>query len=231
MSDSRRVLFVLTNHDELGDTGEETGYYLPEAAHPYRVLREAGYEIDFVSPEGGPVPVDPESRDLEDEANASFLEAEEEALEDTLAAGEIDPDDYAAIYFAGGHGTMWDFPDCRPLAEATTRIWENGGVVGAVCHGPAGLVNVRLSDGAPLVDGREVSCFTNEEERAVECDEVVPFLLETRLEERGATVRKAEPWQEKVVVDGRLVTGQNPASAEGVGEGMVRVLEPEPAGV
>lgn len=232
MSDSDRVLFVLTNHDELGDTGEETGYYLPEAAHPYRVLREAGHEVEFVSPEGGAVPMDPESRDLDDEANAAFLEAEGDALESTLAADEIDPSDYAAIYFAGGHGTMWDFPDCRPLAEATARIWEDGGVVGAVCHGPAGLVNVRLSDGSYLVDGREVSCFTNEEERAVDCDDVVPFLLETRLEERGATVLKAEPWQEKVVVDDRLVTGQNPASAEGVGEAMARALEQrEPAAV
>ena len=231
MSDTRRVLFVLTNHGELGDTGRDTGYYLPEAAHPWSVLREAGWEIDLASPEGGPVPVDPESRDLEDEANARFLEAEEDALASTVAIEEVDPSDVAAIYFAGGHGTMWDFPGCEPLAALTARIWEDGGVVGAVCHGPAGLVEVRLSDGTPLVEGREVSCFTDEEERAVECEDVVPFLLETRLRELGATIRKAEPWQEKVTVDGRLVTGQNPASAEGVGRAMARVLEPETAAV
>lgn len=231
MSETRRVLFVLTNHGELGDTGRDTGYYLPEAAHPWSVLREAGREIDLASPDGGPVPVDPESRDLDDEANARFLEEEAEALEDTIAVDQVDPSDYAAIYFAGGHGTMWDFPGCEPLADLTARIWEEGGVVGAVCHGPAGLVDVRLPDGAPLVRGREVSCFTDEEERAVECDEVVPFLLETRLRELGATIRKAEPWQEKVTVDGRLVTGQNPASAEGVGRAMARALEGEPAGV
>lgn len=230
MADTKRILFVLTSHDRLGDTGQETGYYLPEAAHPWRVLREAGHRIDLASPEGGPVPVDPESHDLEDEANAAFLEAEEDALEDTLAADALDPSEYDAIYFAGGHGTMWDFPDCQPLIDATRDIYEAGGVVAAVCHGPAGLVNVRLSDGAYLVDGREVSCFTDEEERAVELDEVVPFLLETRLRERGAAIRKAEPWQEKVVTDGRLVTGQNPASAEGVGEAVARLLEREPAG-
>ncbi len=231
MADTKRILFVLTSHDELGDTGQPTGYYLPEAAHPWRVLREAGHRIDLASPEGGAVPVDPESHDLEDEANAAFLEAEEDALENTLAADAVDPSDYDAIYFAGGHGTMWDFPDCRPLIEATRKIYEDGGVVAAVCHGPASLVNVKLSDGTYLVEGREVACFTDEEERAVELDEVVPFLLETRLRERGATIRKAEPWQEKVVTDGRLVTGQNPASAEGVGEAVARLLEREPAGV
>lgn len=231
MADTKRILFVLTSHGELGDTGEKTGYYLPEAAHPYAVLRDAGYEIDFASPRGGEPPMDPESRDLDDEANAEFLEAETDALERTMSTDEIDPADYAAIYFAGGHGTMWDFPGDRALADATARIWESGGVVGAVCHGPAALVDVELSDGSYLVDGCEVSCFTNEEERAVELDDVVPFLLESRLEERGATVRKAEPWQEKVVVDGRLVTGQNPASAEGVGRAIAQVLQPEPASV
>lgn len=225
MVETRRILFVLTNHDELGDTGESTGYYLPEAAHPWRVLREAGHRIDLASPRGGEVPMDPESHDLDDEANAAFLEAEEDALGNTMAADAIDPSDYDAIYFAGGHGTMWDFPGCDPLAEATQRIWEADGVVAAVCHGPAALVDVRLSGGEPLVEGREVTCFTNEEERAVERDEVVPFLLESRLRELGATIRKAEPWQEKVTVDGRLVTGQNPASAEGVGEAVARELE------
>lgn len=225
MADAKRILFVLTNHDELGDTGQKTGYYLPEAAHPYAVLRAAGHRIDLASPRGGPVPVDPESRDPDDEANAAFLEAEEDALEHTLAADEIDPSDYDAIYFAGGHGTMWDFPGCEPLAEATRRIYEDGGVVAAVCHGPAGLVDVELSDGSWLVDGREVSCFTDDEERAVECEDVVPFLLESRLRERGATIRKAGLWEEMVTVDGRLVTGQNPASAEGVGAGVARVLE------
>lgn len=227
----KRILFVLTNHDELGDTGRKTGYYLPEAAHPYAVLRDAGHEIEFASPRGGPVPVDPESRDLDDEANAAFLEAEEEALEATTAADQVDPSRYDAIYFAGGHGTMWDFPGCEPLARATRRIFEDGGVVSAVCHGPAGLVDVRLSDGGWLVDGREVSCFTDEEERAVDCEDVVPFLLESRLREHGATIRKAEPWQEMVTVDGRLVTGQNPASAEGVGAAVARVLGRETAGV
>ena len=231
MADTKRILFVLTGHGEMGDTGDPTGYYLPEAAHPWKVLREAGWEIDFASPEGGAVPMDPESEDLDDEANAAFLEAEEASLEATMAAGDVDPSDYDAIYFAGGHGTMWDLPGCEPLAEATRSIWEDGGVVAAVCHGPAGLVDGKLSNGEYLVDGREMACFTDEEERAVERDDVVPFLLESRLREHGATVRTAEPWQENVVVDGRLVTGQNPASAEGVGRAIARVLGRETAGV
>ena len=223
-----RILFVLTSHDELGDTGEKTGYFLSEVAHPYHVLRDAGCSIDFVSPQGGAVPMDPSSHDLDDPDNAAFLDDEDAqaALEDTFAPGEVDPDDYDAIYFAGGHGTMWDLPHDEQLAALTQRIYEDGGAVGAVCHGPAGLVNVERADGEPLVAGRTVACFTNEEERAMELDDAVPFLLETQLRERGATIEKADNFEEQVVVDGRLVTGQNPASAKGVGEALARIVRP-----
>lgn len=225
MSDKQRILFTLTNHAELGDTGDPTGFFLSEAAHPYQVLRKAGFTIDFVSPEGGAVPIDPSSHDLDDEANAAFLDAEGDALQDTFAPIGVDPSDYAAIYFAGGHGTMWDFPDHDGLINLTSAIYEHGGVVGAVCHGPAGLVNVRLPDNsAYLVDGKQMTCFSDEEERSAELDDVVPFLLESKLKERGAHIETAEPFQQKVVIDGRLVTGQNPASATGVGQALADVI-------
>jgi len=225
-----RIAFVLTSHDTLGDTGNDTGYFLSEVAHPYLVLHEAGAEIDFISPEGGPVPMDPSSRDLEDKGNATFLRLEgmEDALNSTTAAADVDPADYDAIYFAGGHGTMWDFPDNEALQHLTAAIYEDGGAVGAVCHGPAGLVNVHLSDGSRLIDGKRVSCFTDAEEHEVELQDVVPFLLETTLRKHGATIEKAGNWEASVAVDGRLVTGQNPASAEGVGEALARILRERP---
>jgi len=224
MSDAERILFVLTNHAELGDSGDPTGFFLSEASHPYQVLREAGYEIDFVSPQGGAVPIDPSSHDLDDAANAAFLDAEENALQDTFAPIGVEGNAYAAIYFAGGHGTMWDFPDHEGLINLTSSIYQRGGVVGAVCHGPAGLVNVRLPDGSYLVEGKQMTCFTDDEERSMELDDVVPFLLESKLEERGAHIEAAEPFQDNVKVDGRLVTGQNPASATGVGQALADVI-------
>lgn len=223
-----RILFVVTNHGELGDTGKETGWFLPEVAHPYHVLTEEGFQIDFASPQGGSAPLDPSSKDLDDEQNRAFYEehvSEDDTLEDTLSPSEIDPNDYGAVFYAGGHGTMWDFPANEKLAQIAATIYDRGGVVSAVCHGPAALVNLKLPNGEYLIDGKRVSAFTNEEERDAELDEVVPFLLVDRLEERGATHVKSDPWQECVEVDDRLVTGQNPASAHGVGEEIARHLK------
>jgi putative intracellular protease/amidase len=134
-------------------------------------------------------------------------------------------EDYAAIFYAGGHGTMWDFADHPELARMGGAIYDRGGVVGAVCHGPAGLVNIKLADGTYLVAGKNVAAFTNEEESAVKLEKVVPFSLQDKLVERGAKHQAAPKFDAKVVVDGRLVTGQNPASATGVGEEMVKLLE------
>jgi putative intracellular protease/amidase len=129
-----------------------------------------------------------------------------------------------AIFYAGGHGTMWDFPDNAQLASIAASIYERGGVVAAVCHGPSGLVNIRLSDGKYLVDGKEVSGFTNEEEKAMGLTDIVPFLLEDKLKSRGAKYSKAAAFQKHVVVSDRLVTGQNPQSASGVGDGIAKLL-------
>jgi len=146
-------------------------------------------------------------------------------VENTLHPSQVNPSEYVAIFYAGGHGTMWDFPDNADLAQIAASIYEQGGIVSAVCHGPAGLVNIRLSNHEFLVSGKVVSGFTNEEEAAVGLTEVVPFLLEKVLIERGSTVEKAPNFQAKVVVSDRLITGQNPASAAGVGEQIVALLK------
>ncbi|WP_416260233.1 type 1 glutamine amidotransferase domain-containing protein [Gibbsiella quercinecans] len=225
---SKRILFVLTSHDRKGTVESKnaapSGFYLSEVTHPYYVLAKEGYEIDFVSPKGGKTHVD--GLDLSDPANASFWnnDALREATQNTLKPSQIDPDVYDAVFYAGGHATMWDFPDNTELASISSRIYENGGIVAAVCHGPAGLVNIRLSDDKYLVAGKKVSAFTNNEERAVGLYDIVPFLLEDTLKEKGAEYISAENFQSQVVVSERLVTGQNPASAKGVAEAMLPLL-------
>jgi putative intracellular protease/amidase len=219
----------LTSHDKKGNTGEKTGAYLPEVAHPWVALRAAGYHVDLASPKGGQPPLD--GVDRKDPAQAAFLDDPEmaEALAHTLTPAQAAERHYRAVFFAGGHGTMWDFPDAKELADLAAETYERGGVVGAVCHGPAARVNLRLSSGEPLVAGKEVAAFTNDEERAVKLDHVVPFLLADALVERGARHRPGPMWKPNVVVSERLVTGQNPASAKGVGEEMARLLGARPA--
>lgn len=222
----RRILFLLTNHGRLGKatdaSADKTGFHLAEAAYPWQVLSQAGFDVDIATPKGGEAPVDPGSRDLDDAVNRRFLEDEgiQGQLANTPALNSLELGDYDAIYFPGGHGTMWDLPDSEDVQRAVREMYEDGKVVAAVCHGPAALVNVKLADGSWLVDGKKVSVFTDEEEKAVEKDGVVPFLLAKKLVERGATHEKAGNFEASVSVDERLVTGQNPASARGVAEAM-----------
>lgn len=222
----KRVLIVVTSHEDLGDTGEKTGYYLPEVTHPYYALKEKGLDIVFISPKGGKAPMDEKSRDLEDAKNKQFVETPEtmRLLENTQNASDIDAKEFRAIVFTGGHGTMWDFPDDKNLQNIASTIYEDGGVVAAVCHGPAALVNIKLSDGNYLIKGKKFAAFTNDEEDEVKLSSVVPFMLVTKLIERGGKHESAPNWQPKVVVDQRLVTGQNPASAEGVGDAVAELL-------
>ncbi len=224
------ILLVLTNHSDLGTTGRKTGFYLSEAAHPYKVFTENEHQVTIASPTGGFAPIDPKSMELDDEANASFWKKygngddEMPGLNFTKALAEIDASEYSAIFFAGGHGAMWDFPDSEPLKKLTVSIYEAGGAVGAVCHGPAALVNVNLSDGSKLIAGKKTAVFTNSEESAVELTETVPFALETAFTEAGATVETAVDFTENAVRDGRLVTGQNPASAKKAGELLLEAI-------
>jgi putative intracellular protease/amidase len=221
---NKRILFVLTSHDDLGGF-RKTGFYVPEAAHPWKVFSEHGYEIDFVSPKGGRPPMDGFKADDPDQV--AFLEnsAVKSKLENTLRPDQVEVSRYDAIFYVGGHGAMWDFPDNTELQRITAAIYERGGVVSAVCHGPAGLVNVQLSSGAYLVNGKTVAGFTDEEERAVKLQDTVPFMLESRFKERGAKVVTAPNFQANAQIDGRLVTGQNPASALAVANAVLGVLE------
>ena len=218
------ILFALTSHDSLGDTGRRTGAYAPEFAHPAAVFLEAGYNVAFVSVRGGQVPLDGLKDD--DTITQGFLAEPwvQRALATTPTAAGLDPNDYAAIYYAGGHGTMWDFPQDSDLATLAAAIYEQGGVVAAVCHGPAGLVNLTLSDGTYLVEGKKVSSFTDEEEAAVGLTDVVPFLLQSELERRGGKHEQAPNFADFAVADQRLVTGQNPASAASVARLTVQAL-------
>lgn len=220
----KKVLFVVTSHDRKGSTGESTGFYLSEVSHPWEVLLHAGYDVDFVSPEGGKAPVD--GFNLGDEVNKNFWDnsAYRYKIEHTLKPSQVRPEQYSAIHYAGGHGAMWDFPENKALAKIAASIYEHGGIVSAVCHGPAGLINIRLSSGKYLVDGKRINAFTNEEEAAVKLDSVVPFLLESKLVERGAVFEKSGLWQPYVVSDQRVITGQNPQSAKVVGEAVLAAL-------
>lgn len=221
-----KVLIVVTSHSQLGTTGKPTGYYLSEVAHPYAKFAEAGFEVDIASPEGGKAPMDPNSLDLNDKTISTLMKDSkfESKLKETLKLRAVDLSKYKAIVFAGGHGTMWDFPD-GDVPQAIKKVYENNGVVAAICHAPAALVNAKLSDGTYLVSGKKVTGFSNAEEDAAKLTQIMPFLLETTLVDRKAKYEKSPLWKEKVVVDGRLVTGQNPASAEGVGAAVVKILK------
>ncbi len=220
----KKILFVVTSHDSKGKTGEKTGYYLGEVSHPWEVLVEAGYEIDFVSPKGGNPPVD--GFDLNDAVNKKFWEDKHyhQKITNSLKPSDVKPLDYVAIFYAGGHGAMWDLPNNTELANIASKIYEQNGIVAAVCHGPAGLLDIKLSDGKFLIAGKKVNGFSNEEEELVKLTQVVPFLLENQMKERGGIYEKSAPWQNHVTIDGRLITGQNPQSAKAVGEAIKKAL-------
>ena len=222
-----KVLIVLTSHALLGTTGTPTGYYLPEVSHPYFELVEHGIDVDIASIKGGEAPVDPKSVKLDDPKNKAMWEDKKHRtkLRETLTLDSINPRDYQGVLFAGGHGTMWDFRGNPAVQKTIREIYEAGGSVAAVCHGPAALVDVKLSNGSYLVKGRKITGFTNAEEEAVELTKVMPFLLEDQLKANGGIFENSGLWEKKVVVDGRIITGQNPASAEGVGQELVKVLK------
>jgi len=224
-AEEKPVLVVLTSHAQMGDTGKPTGFFLGELTHPLEVFEKSGVPVELASIQGGEPPVD--GLDLKDEINARYWNDPEfrAKIAATKKLSGLDPGDYSAVFFSGGHGTMWDFPEDTAVQKFAREIYEAGAPVGAVCHGPAALVNVKLSDGTYLVAGKEVSAFTNSEEEKVGLTKVVPFLLASKLEERGAKHLAAPDFEKQVVSSGRLVTGQNPASAAGVAEKMVEMLK------
>jgi putative intracellular protease/amidase len=210
----KNILMIVTSHERLGSTDTKTGFWLEELAAPYQEFVRAGARVDIASPHGGKPPADPKS-ELEPSAAVRAFQADPLALaklESSLRLGDL-REAYDAYFVVGGHGVMWDLADNPPLATLLAQAYENAKVVAAVCHGPAALVNVRLSNGKPLIAQRRVTGFSNAEEEAVGLAKVVPFALETQLRERGAKYEAGPLWQPFAVRDERLVTGQNPASS------------------
>lgn len=229
---TNKILFVLTSHSKIDRLSKPTGWYAPEVAHPFYVFREAGYTIEWASPAGGESPLDPSSVDAyKDDAEVKKFLADETGWKHTKVLKDVVKhvkfvDDYAAVFYPGGHGPMYDLPFDEESKKVIAGFYEAGKPTSAVCHAPAVLANVLLADGTHLVKGKKVTGFSNSEEEAVGLAEAMPYMLETRLGEVGAEYEKAgEDWAEHVVVDGNLVTGQNPASAKGVGEAVVKLLK------
>lgn len=218
-----KILFVVTSHSELGNTGKPTGYWLSEVTHPWSVLAPQ-FDIDVVSPLGGRPPVT--GFDLTDAVSRQLWDSPQwqEKMSTTMLPEDVDPAQYRAIFFAGGHGAMWDLTWDKRIAAIAASIYEAGGYVSGVCHGPAGLVNVYLSNGMPLIYGKKMVSFTNAEEQANGTTAVVPFLLQTALESRQCIYEAQAPWSDNVVVDGRLITGQNPQSALSLGKTLLAAL-------
>lgn len=214
---NKKVLMVLTNHKEI-DEERNTGLWLEEFAIPYEVFKEKGYEVAVTSPSGGKVPVDPNS------GSEDFPEAEK-LLENTKKLDSVDATEFDAVFLPGGHGTMFDFPDNDTLKSLLADYYESGKVVSAVCHGPAGLTEVNLSNGKPLVSGKTITAFTNEEESGTGLEDAMPFLLESRLREKGANFVAGDQFSDHVERDGNLVTGQNPPSSKSTAHAVIEALE------
>lgn len=223
-----KILFVLTSHNKLGNLDKPTGWYLPELAHPYHVLRNKA-EITVASPAGGEAPLDPSSVEAaKDDVSVNFLNDDQQVWKNTQKLDSFigKAKEFDAIFYVGGHGPMFDLVDNPTSQQLIREFWEADKVVAAVCHAPAVLYDVKLSDGSLLVAGKEVTAFTNAEEEQVGLTDAVPFLPENALQKAsgGRFVKAAEPWGEKVVVTGKLITGQNPASATGVGVAIAKAL-------
>lgn len=216
-----RVLIILTNTAEVPGTDRPTGVWASEYTHPYQVFTNAGFEVDVASPKGGRSPVDPRSGS---DAFVKNIPSAWEKMQNTKRLEDLAVNDYAAIFLAGGHGTMWDFPDNPVLSKWISEAVAAGRIVGAVCHGPAGLIGAKAPDGSPLLSGRRANGFTNAEERAAGMTEVVPFLLEDRMRDMGALFEAGPVFQRFMVEDRGVITGQNPASAEAVAARMVELL-------
>ncbi|SIT14166.1 Putative intracellular protease/amidase [Roseivivax lentus] len=223
-----KILMVLTSHDKLGDTGNKTGFWLEEFAAPYYVFKDAGAEITLASPKGGQPPLDPSSDgdDAQTDATKRF-KADDDAqaeLANTAVLSTVSADGYDAIFFPGGHGPLWDLAEDGDSTALIEAFAANDRPIGAVCHAPAVFKHPKGADGKPLVSGKTVTGFTNTEEEGVGLTDVVPFLVEDMLKSNGGVYEKGDDWASFVVTDGKLVTGQNPASSEEAAKKLLALL-------
>ncbi|GAA0847491.1 type 1 glutamine amidotransferase domain-containing protein [Marinobacter szutsaonensis] len=224
-----KILMVLTSHDQMGDTGHKTGFWLEEFTAPYYVFKDAGAEITLASPKGGQPPVDPNS-----EAEGALTETTERFMKDahakemlasTKKLGDVDMNEYDAIFYPGGHGPLWDLANDETSIALIKKAYDQDKVIGAVCHAPAVFKNVFIKPEQNLVGGRKVTGFTNTEEDAVQLTNIVPFLVEDMLKDNAGEYTRGDDWAPHIVVDGKLITGQNPASSEGAAKAVVQALQ------
>ncbi len=223
------VLFVLTSHDKLGDTGKKTGFWIEEFAAPYYTLLDKGVEITVATPKGGKAPIDPSSdtEDAQTEDTKRFKQddAAQKVINTTKKLSEVSAEDFDAVFYPGGHGPLWDLADNKTSVALIETFNQQDKPIAFVCHAPAALKNVKDASGEPLIKGKKVTGFTNSEEEAVQLTEVVPFLVEDMLKQNGGIYSKAADWNVHVLTDGNLITGQNPASSEKVAETLYEALQ------
>ncbi|MDX8553032.1 type 1 glutamine amidotransferase domain-containing protein [Tenacibaculum sp. 1B UA] len=223
----KKVVFVLTSHEELGNTGEKTGFWIEEFAAPYYLLKDKGVEVTLASPKGGQPPIDPKSNepDFQTPATHRFNKDEElqAVLANTMKLSEVKEGDYDAIFYPGGHGPLWDLAENKDSVALIEAFYTNNKPVGAVCHAPIVLKDAKFNKES-LVKGKKVTGFSNTEEDAVQLTSIVPFLVEDELKNNGGIYSKSGDWEEYVIEDGNLITGQNPASSELVAEKILAKL-------
>jgi putative intracellular protease/amidase len=224
-----KVLMILTSHSELGNTGKKTGFWVEEFASPYYTLKDAGIDIVIASPKGGQPPIDPKSAEPENQTEATHRFDKDADLKKMLAhtkvLSEVSAAEFDAVFYPGGHGPMWDLTIDKDSIKLIQHFWSHKKPVAAVCHAPAALLNVLDEEGNPLVKDKKVTGFTNTEEEGVKLTDVVPFLLEDELKNKGGIYSKKGDFESYVVTDGMLITGQNPTSSKAVAEKLLELLE------
>ena len=223
------ILFVLTSHDKLGDTGNKTGFWVEEFANPYYILLDKGASITLATPKGGAAPIDPSSASP-DAATAATARFDKDTIAQGLIANttvlaDINPDDFDAVFYPGGHGPLWDLANDATSIALIEKFNRQEKPIAFVCHAPAALKDVKNADGTPLVKGKKVTGFTNTEEAAVQLTDIVPFLVEDMLIKNGGIYSKKEDWAAYALQDGNLITGQNPASSELVAEKLLESIK------
>ncbi len=226
---TKKILMVLTSHDQLGDTGKKTGFWLEEFAAPYYVFTDAGADVTLASPKGGQPPLDPKSDDADAQTDDTRRfkgdDAAQRALASTVKLSDVKAGDFDAIFYPGGHGPLWDLAEDADSRRLIETFAKNGQPIGAVCHAPAVFRHTNGPDGKMLVAGKRVTGFTNSEEQAVGLTDVVPFLVEDMLKQNGGKYEKGADWGSYVVRDGMLVTGQNPASSAAAAKELLTLID------
>ncbi|QJR81570.1 type 1 glutamine amidotransferase domain-containing protein [Alteromonas pelagimontana] len=225
---SKRVLMVMTSHDVLGETGKQTGMWLEEFASPYYAFLDAGYALTLASPMGGQVPIDPNSiaDDAMTDATKRYVEDDlaRSALASTMALEDVQADEFDAVFYPGGHGPLWDLSDNQKSIELIEKMLSANKPVAAVCHAPIVLKEVKGKDGKPYIKDKEVTGFSNSEEKAMSLNDVVPYLVEDALKEKGAKFMSTKDFEPKVCESGLLITGQNPASSKPAADALIAKL-------